>query len=423
MKKLALGFIGTFFCLHLSLQAEEQSQKGDAQGQHWMGLPAIAYSSDTGFGFGVTGITYHNSDGIKPYKYSVRLQVFATTKGRQAHYAILDYLNLGGVPLRLQAYTGVNIETNQAFCGFGMAANCDQGLSDAFVRSNDPTLVGDAFKKRSHEYYQYRYLNAYGYLTLRYAFMKKPALIEGVFRWHGNYYRPGSFTKSTTYPGLYIDQFINPAKAKGLTLDKGFSSVVAVGMMFDSRDIEANPTSGYLIDTTVRASGIWTGSSWTYYGFNIDAMGYIPLTSDKKLVLAGRGIVDLMDGEAPLQEIVRVASSLEQSAYGGSDIGRGIRQQVMPGRIKFIHQLSLRWNFYDFTLWDQEFGLGASIFGDFGYILWDWANFKDPFKIEYGLGAGIFVVWNERFVVRFQLGFSPYDKWSPGIYFRLGNVF
>lgn len=404
-QKFLYVIVGFLLVQNVAAAENEEAKNGNEPGQYWMALPAIAYSSDTGFGFGATGITYRNADGIEPYKYSVRIQAFATTKGRQNHYVAFDYINLAGLPLRLQAFSGVGIETNEAFCGFGMAANC---------YANDTDLRSE----------QYRYLNAFGYFTLRYGFTsKKPVLFEAVLRWHGDYYRPGTFTEYTTYDGRYLDEFIAPARAEGLDLAKGFSSVVALGVMADSRDIEANPRSGFLIDTTIRASGTWTGSSWEYYGFNADAMGYIPLTANKSLVLAGRGIVDLMFGQAPLQEIVKVASSREQRAYGGSAIGRGLQRQVIPGRIKFITQWSLRWNFYQFTVWNQRLDLGASLFGDAGYILWQWKDFENPFRIEFGIGAGVYLVWNERFVIRFQLGFSPYENWSPGIYFRLGNVF
>lgn len=411
------------FLISVGAQAETKEKKSSAssEGNHYLAVPAISYSSDTGFGFGATGIMYRIMGNVRPYKYSMAVQGFGTTKGRQSHFFKIDYVNIGGSRVRIQSAIGVNVETSLTYCGQGMTAECNKAAAERIVDNLLPSPEGEERNELIRKYYKYRYLNVYGFLKFRYMLLEKPTHLEAFTRWYGAYYRPGNFSTHDNYmPSLYQTDI----ESKKLAPDEGFSSTISFGLAYDSRNSEAVPTRGFYLETSLRGSSKLIGSNWTSVGYNIDARGFVPLLKNESLVLAVRGFLDYLDGEAPLQDIVKIEVASRQAAFGGSDIGRGISSYLYTGKFKAVVQSELRWTFIDFNLWKQEFDVGASAFTDIGYIAWDWESVgKEPFKLGVGFGAGIFLVWNKRFLVRFNLGLSPNQDYSPGIYFRIGNAF
>ena len=205
---------------------------------------------------------------------------------------------------------------------------------------------------------------------------------------------------------------------------RGFASVLEAGVMFDNRDNEPSPTSGYWAEATLRGSSKYIGSKWNFWGFNLSFRGYLPFDKKHQWVLASQSVVDGMIGTAPLQEIVRVGGSLIETAYGGSNFGRGLRTQYFPGRVKIIEQLELRYNFLNFNWLKQRFALTASAFLDAGMTSWQFSDFSTRNLLPIvGFGGGFRVAWNETFVARFDLGLSDYEHYSPRIYIKIGNIF
>ncbi len=362
------------------------------------GIPALNYSSDAGFGFGVITSIYKKTPILQPYKFAVDLQLFMTTKGQHSHYIRTDILNVAKLPLRIRSRVGLLATTNENFCGFGVSANCDASIA--------------------HQYFLYRYFEVYGTIDGRYKLKDAPHKIELIAGWRGSYYWPGTWGDYTSYSDtLYAKNFLEDKR-------KGFASVVEAGVMFDGRDNEPSPTKGYWIEATFRESSPYWGSSWSYLGFNLSLRGYLPLDSQRRLVLAGQAIFDGMVGEAPLQEIVKVGGSLLQTAYGGSEIGRGVRSLYFPGRIKVIKQLEMRYRFWGFDFLKQHFDTSAVTFLDLGVISWDLKELeKNEFKPLLGFGGGFRVAWNEAFIIRLDLGFSPIESYVPRFYLKIGNVF
>ena len=364
------------------------------------GVPALNYSSDAGFGFGIITSIYKKTPVIKPYKFAIDLQLFMTSKGQHSHYIRTDILNVAKLPLRLRAKVGLSATSNENFCGFGVSADCSSTSA------------------RSHDYFLYRYLEGYGVIDGRYRLRDAPDKIEIIAAWRGSYYLPGTWGDYTPYPdSLYANDI--PAANQ-----QGFASVIEAGVMFDGRDNEPSPTKGYWIETTLRQSSPYWGSKWSYLGANLSLRGYFPFDTQRRWVLAGQAIFDGMIGEAPLQEIVRVGGTLLQTAYGGEYMGRGIRSQYFPGRVKIIKQLEMRYRFWGFDVWKQHFDTSAVAFLDTGVISWKLSGLENyPFKPLLGFGGGFRIAWNEAFIIRIDLGFSPIESYVPRFYLKIGNVF
>ena len=101
-------------------------------------------------------------------------------------------------------------------------------------------------------------------------------------------------------------------------------------------------------------------------------------------------------------------------------MGRGIRARRYIGRIKIIAQAELRaavfagpraqWVLQAFV--DSAWvGVG---FNDFG---------GDLRRILVSFGGGTGVYWGKDFLVRLDLGLSPYEEWDPKFYLGLLHPF
>jgi Omp85 superfamily domain len=375
------------------------------------GVPALNYSSDAGFGFGVITSVYKKTPVLQPYKFAIDLQLFMTSKGLHSHYIRTDILNMARLPLRLRGKIGLLATINENFCGFGVNADCD-----AMIAQN--ALGVSASEEMLHRYFLYRYFEVYGTIDGRYRLRDAPHKIEFIAAWRGSYYWPGKWGDYTPYPDTLY--------ANNISADnqKGFASVLEAGVMFDGRDNEPSPTKGYWIETTLRQSSPYWGSHWSYLGLNLSLRGYLPFDAQRRWVLAGQTIFDGMAGEAPLQEIVRVGGTLLQTAYGGEYMGRGISSQRFPGQAKIIKQLEIRYRFWGFDAWKQHFDTSVVTFLDLAVISWKMSELENyPFKALLGFGGGFRWAWNEAFIVRLDLGFSPIESYSPRFYVKIGNVF
>ena len=390
-----------FFMLLSNLLIAQTDDKFKKYG--FAAVPAIGYASGFGTGFGAVGSFYKKEPHLSPYRYEIDAQVYFMTSGLQSHRLRFDYIEVGNLPLRLRTMVGLLANFGENYCGQGMLADCNP------PQPNFPN------------FYLTRYIEVFSILDGRWRLKPFPHKVELIWSWRGSFYRIGDWTESGPYENsLYAQNF-----GKSTDNGQGFSSVLEAGIMVDNRDFEPAPTKGYWIEATLRESSPFWGSNWSYLGGNLSLRGYLPLIPSRKLVLASQIIFDAMYGKAPLQEIVLVGGSGRYfNTFGGQEIGRGLREQYFPGRLKAYKQLEIRYDFWGFNLWNWHIDTAAAAFADLGLVAWDFDSLdKEPFKPAIGFGGGLRFLWDEAVVLRFDLGTSPIESYSPKFYFVIGNVF
>jgi len=379
-------------------------------------VPTLAYNSDEGFGTGGVATLYHRADGVQPYKNAWNLRIFISTKLIQSHSLAWDGLEPWGLPLRTFARVGFYSTLTQNFCGYGNAVLCDPALAER--RAEELGLPSgerrDAFLRH---YYAMRFLRFYGDGALRYRLHEQPHKLEAVVGWRGNYYLPGDFSELGPYPGSYYAETYPEG-------EPGFSSMPFGGLTLDDRDHETFPTRGYYAEAFVRGAARWTGSDWDYGGGTLSLAVFRSLLQQPRLVLAARVLGDALLGDPPTEDMARVGGLNDAIAFGGHANGRGIREHRYLGKLKLIHQLELRGQFWDVTLLAQELSFGAAAFYDVAWIGYDVADLRgDPGNLLAGAGLSFRWLWNRDFLTRFDFGFSPHERFAPGIYIIVGNVF
>lgn len=378
-------------------------------------VPKFTLNSDDGVGFGLRGTVYWYRWNQQPYKTAISFQAWVTTRLVQHHYLRVDAIDAFNLPIRILAEVGYFQSRSQNFCGWD--GDCDperrerallwEGLNQAARDRIRPT------------YYQVRFIRPYALTNLRWRLAQVFGAAVSLFGgWRGFYYQPGDWLDDDRNgrPDLepYPYSYYKSVFPQG---EPGFASVAQVGLMVDSRDEEPAPRKGIWAEASARMAHPWMLSSWTYSGFNTTVRTYVPLVRAKWLVFASRYVGDLVLGDPPLQEMVRVGGSTDYIAYGGAQMGRGIRIQRYPGRVKLMMQHELRYEFPSFTIFDQELRFGLAGFvdaGSIGYALTDYRN--NPLLLRLGWGISLRVAFNRNFVMRLDIAMSRDEGYAPVVY-------
>ena len=398
-------------------QHKTLDDQAPADGWSVAAVPTLVYNSDEGFGTGGVATVYHRQGGLAPYKDAITLKLYISTKLIQAHELGWDGLQLAGLPLRIFARLGYYSTVTQNFCGYGNSVSCDPAVAAEHARANGLSEDSDAFADFVRHYYLMRFIRAYGDLLLRYQLRDKPQRLEILLGWRGSQYWPGEIGLTGPYPGsLYAQEF-----AHG---EAGFSSVPFVGLVLDNRDAETFPSTGYVLETSLRGAAPWTGSSWTYAGANLSFASFHRVLGSPRTVFAARVLGDVMVGDPSTEDLARIGGTNDALSFGGQALGRGIREHRYLGKLKAIHQGELRSQLWDFVLLQQNFTLGYALFYDVAGIIYDLTDPRgDPGQLRWGAGASLRVIWNRDFIIRFDVAGSPSEPGVPGVYIMVGNVF
>ncbi|MDP2343843.1 MAG: BamA/TamA family outer membrane protein [Deltaproteobacteria bacterium] len=384
-------------------------------------VPTATFNTDEGFGTGGVVSLYHHHEGVLPYRDEVRINFFISSKLVQAHAITWDALRPFGIAGRSYLRLGYYSTVSQNYCGLGNVVDCAAGDAGEAAEhgglQDDPARADDAYDAFVRRYHLMRFIRPYSTVIFRPWLRDKPYRTELLLGWRGSYTYPGDVTTPGPWPGsLYAQQF-----PEG---EAGFSSVPFAGVVVDDRDDEVFPTRGFVAEASVRGGGPFTGSTWTYGGGTAIAAFFFAVSRTPRIVLATRGIADVLIGDPSTEELARIGGSLDPIAFGGSSIGRGIREHRYLGKLKLIEQTELRAQFVDVTLLEQDLSFGAALFSDAAMISKDVVDVGgDPFRPLLTFGVSFRILWNRTFAVRWDLATSPSESEGPGFYIIVGQAF
>ena len=380
-------------------------------------MPRFTLSSDDGVGLGVRGSAFWNRWQATPYKTAIHFQAFATSNLVQHHYVKVDAVDAFNLPLRLEAEAAFYATISANFCGLGDAVavpTCADGnLSRHRWWSPSLSTVG------------------------RWRFIDAPKL-EGVIGYRGALIVPGAVTLDGIEEGPYPGSVLAERNPAG---DPGFSSQVLAGVVVDTRDFELSPRSGIFASLIGRGAHGLIGSSWDWAGVTASFAVYAPLNDAMRaedgrvpLVAAQRVVVDVIGGDPPVLDLMRMGGLVESFAFGGQDIGRGLRSSRLAGEVKVMSQHELRAELMTFDIFNNDLVLGGALFMDVGTVLasvdapprfTDEARSGDP-RLPFpswGAGIALRVSWNRAFIIRNDLAFSPLEGSRAGFYTAPGHPF
>lgn len=432
--------------LPLYLDAQTDSTKSAKKadkiktGWNFGGVPVIAYDSDIGFKYGALVNVFHYGDGSQypKYRHSLYFEWSRTTKGSGINQFIYDseYLIPG---IRVSAEASYLTEQSLDFYGF-----------NGFESYYNP----DWEDEESDAYLSRMYYNMERKLTrLRADFQGK--ITGPQFRWMAgieySHAKTGTVNIDKLNKGkdeedqlpdtaLLFDNYVEWGIIPGDQAEGGNTTLLKAGLVYDTRDIEANPMKGIWTEMQLLAAPGFLGNDQAYTRLIITHRQYFTLAPQVLNFAYRLSYQTKLSGEMPyymLPFVYNTAPNYTRDGVGGAKTVRGVMRNRIVGDGFLFGNLELRWKFLRTTVFNQNIYLALSGFLDGGMVTrkYDFDKTGIPSdqlftvenedeKLHLGAGAGFHIVMNQNFVIAVDYGLSldPGDG-DSGLYIGLNFLY
>ncbi len=411
------------FAIANEKKISEEDLAHKKEGVYLTAIPQFSSDPVNGFGYGAEGMLYFNGKrtdplfSYTPYKAKLSLSAFNTTKSQNEIVLGLDvpYIFKSKWRIRIEGtyendpnmvYFGItekslsSLVNPQTGISYNTYANYTNSLSDNNKNYNRYTEKNNAMMDVSAErsFFKSKMRSLFG---LRYASM-------GIFPYAGN--------------SLLQNDFIN---GSALGVGRTTVTMIQAGLVYDTRDLEGDPSKGIFAEVTNELSLKALGSNYTFNKTFAQVKVYQRLfpTVFKKLVFAMRSGIAALNGNAPVYEYMEEWSS-EGGVYdvvGGRFTLRGYKQARFVANFLDFVNIELRARFVQFTLLKQHLALSVVPFFDIGGV----GNtpsrlFGYSANYRYDEGLGLRIVWNVNTVLRLDYAVSKEDR---QFFFQFGHTF
>jgi outer membrane protein assembly factor BamA len=222
------------------------------------------------------------------------------------------------------------------------------------------------------------------------------------------------YTGSYINGGLELPTLFNINCTSGAIIGcgGGFDNYIKLGVTYDSRDFEPDPTEGFLAEISSEFSTKLIGSAFNYGRVTTSVHTYNDLFryNSQLLIFAGRLLYSFQFGDVPVYTMDTLSfTEKDRMGLGGLRTLRGFIQDRFIGPASMLLDLELRYTFLEFTLFDQYMKLGIVPFFDAGNA---YNNVSSTTLAGFHLdgGAGLRLSWNLSTIIIFDYGFSEEDS-------------
>jgi len=415
------------FAISHEKRLSDEDLKNKKEGAYITGVPDISSDPVNGFGYGGEGSVFFNGKRSDPffaytaYRAELNITAFNTTRNQRELMLKMDIPYVFNTKWRLRLEAGY--ESNPNLLYFGNTEKSLGGLS--YFPNNDSA----AAPLTNVAYSDYEKNGLTGNNTFYNTYIKKEFILnvsgersyfDGKLRALIGY--EIASVDITTFPGN-SDLQSDFEQKKILGVGKNLVGILQTGLIYDTRDLETDPSQGIFAELTNELSLKALGSAYnfnkTFFHFNF----YQNLISKKTkaLVLAARIAAGYTDGAAPFFEYQDQWSSEGSiEGLGGAFTLRGYKQSRFMSRVMTFNNLELRWRFAQADLLKQHFAFSGVPFVDAGGV-WDdlsrVGNFNN-YRVSEGLGLRI--AWNVNTILRFDYAISKEDR---QFFFNLSHAF
>ena len=431
------------------------------------GLPRFEFDPIRGFGVGGNLFFYQNSDKkdpffyYTPYRYSINTELFVFQNGRVKAAVNLDIPYIFNSKWRFRADAVFWEDPNAQYWGIGRnslqplqftdkSAGSDGGIRQfnrinryednlrLAVPGNGGRLMTDA------------HFNHFIQKEKLFNFLGERVEMGGKLRLMFGYEM--LFTAFEDYTGRLTNDAIslnsNPVQAEqrqtlvnrqkndgtwarfnlsGFEDRFQFTSMLAGAIIYDTRDLEPDPSKGVFLQYSHEYSASWLGSTFNFNKFMVQ--GQFVHTFHKwknnrnRLTFAGLAAFGHIFGpNINFIEMWDLSSQAEAGGIlvlGGGRSVRGFREARFLAPTVGLVNLEMRARLYDFHAFKQHFALGLTPFYDFGTV---WEGIRDiqlnEFRGAPGIGGRI--AWNQSTILRLD-----YAQGREGgqLFFGFGHIF
>ncbi len=423
------------------LSAEDLANK--KEGKYITAVPDISSDPVNGIGGGVEAEIFFNgkrSDPFfeyTPYRSKMNVAIFYTTKlQREIKFQYdVPYILNSKWRLRLEAA----YEVNPNLLYFGVDEKSLENLSyqgknydkyNSYSDALDNKRAGNAANNEA-AFVTDKYYNTYQKDEAIFNASMEHSYLDGKMRLLGGYelawINISTFDKkissgSDIENGLSLLEKDNKNKSI-LGYGSNIISFLQVGVVYDTRDLETDPSKGIFAELTNELSHQAIGSKFNFNKTFAHAKFYTPVLPKffKRLIFASRIGMGYTAGDAPFFEYQDQWSSEGSiEGLGGAHTIRGYKQSRFLGKVMNFTNVELRWRFAETNFLKQHLAFSAVPFIDAGGVANDFENiiYLNNYKYSQGLGARI--AWNVNTILRFDYAVSKEDG---QFFFNIGHVF
>lgn len=414
------------------------------EGFYFAAVPAVGWDQEEGFNVGAIFELFQNGSRddpffrITPYRWKVDAGAIFSTEGVSQGFARLDLPFPGGRPYRFRIAAAFESNPIRNYFGVG---------EDGLQKLHFPGAPGQHFRTFDSYDSALRQLLPDGTTYTRYnkwrsrswgaGLALERAMVGGLVRpligISFGYTGVGDYTGATVDArgpdGRDVNAIQRPTKLRedcdaGIVLGckGGWDNFVKLGLTFDTRDFEPDPTSGVLAEATAELATRLLGSTFEYQRVTLSASGYqslLPDTLRLPLVLAARGLYSMQFGDVPFFSLSTLAfNSRDRSGLGGFDSLRGFKRERFIGDSVVLADAELRWSLTEWSLWGQDLRPMLVPFVDAGRSF-DGVGFTFA-RWRSDIGLGFRLAWNVATIVSFDYAYSSEDNI---FYMELGHQF
>jgi outer membrane protein assembly factor BamA len=391
-----------------------------SEGRYVTGIPVIAVDPEIGPVLGAQVQLYDNGPRSSPFfayaPYRQQIQAGAETSiqgNYRSAFAAFDQPYLDDTPWRLKSYVGYTENKFRNYFGTG-----EETLEPLHFPGSTQTYSKlDDFKsaiKRTQdgttwaEYVSYHQRLFLGAINLEHDLLG--GLLRPLFGFQFGHVGVTDYTGRTMHDALENETKLAEDERLGKIrgFDGGWDNSVRIGLAYDSRDYEPDPTSGVLAQSFVSGSLRGLGSAFDYGQATFGLTGYTPfLPGLDSLIVVGNLNYSVRFGDVPFYAMNRIPLPKDEvrTGLGGFPTLRGYSSNRFVGEVTLGANAELRWSFAEFVVWDQRLKTALAGFVDTGRVFDSAGSFStQDWKFSYGVGLRL--AWNLATVISFDYGIS-----------------
>jgi hypothetical protein len=449
-KSLLLLFtLSGIMLLHFSASAQEDKSKKEAKiptGFSFGALPTISFDADMGFQYGGLVNLYDYGDGslYPSYKQMMKIEISRYTRGSGTNQLFYDARNLLPNNLRLIADLSYLTEKSLDFYGFN---GYQSRFSTDFTDEESGDYITRVFYRDLRKMFRFtvdlqgplagdnlRWLGGIGIMSMKTGRVDFDAINKGKDE-------EDKLTDTTTL----FDNYVNWGIISEAEKDGGNANFLKAGIIYDTRDNEANPMKGMWSEALITyAPGFLFNPEFSYAKLVLIHRQYFTILEDRLSFVYRIGYQGTIGGEAPFfmqpYMLSSYSSITKTDGLGGAKTLRGIMRDRIVGDGIAYGNLELRWKFLKTRLGKQNLYFALNGFSDFGMVVqqvkfdrskiseadqqkyFDFSYEKD--KLHPSLGAGLRIALNENFILAIDYGFATNKQdGAKGLYINIGNLF
>jgi len=402
----------------------EEDLKDKKEGLYVTGAPDLSSDPINGFGYGGEGSIFFNGHRNDPffaytaYRAKLDFVVFNTTRDQREFFLRLDIPYILNTKWRLRAEGGYEVNPNLLY--FGITSQ--QSLQPLqYIDANNNLVTNAKYKDYEDNFLvgANRLYNTYNKKEAVLNVSLEHSYLEGRLRALIGY-EIANVDMSSFGGNSLIQNDFNSKRLLGL--GKYNITIAQLGLIYDTRDLEPDPSNGIFAELTNELSLKSLGSAYDFNKTFAHINYYKKLFPNtvKRLIFAGRVAMGYTALDAPFFEYQDQWSSEGSiEGLGGPTTLRGYKQSRFLGRVTTFNNFELRWRFAQSRILNQHLEFSAVPFVDVGAV-WDEFSSMNSANWRHSEGGGLRIAWNESTILRFDYAVSKEDQ---QFFFNLAHAF